>query len=318
MIGEKVVPLAAWAIDTLIGDPRSNWHPVVLIGNLIARLEKLLLQAEASPAKKRLAGLVLVLMVLGSVYLAAWLSLFCLRQWGETTVFFGSALLLSFVITPRSLAEAGNEIKGYLETGNLIQARYKVGWIVGRDTDKLDTGEITRATVETVAENIVDGITAPLFYFAIGGLPLAFLYRAVNTLDSMVGYRSEKYRDFGMVSARTDDVFNYIPARITGIILVAAAFLLGYNAPRAAKTILRDAGKHPSPNSGIPEAGVAGALGIQLGGLNYYKGVPSDRARMGDALCSYAPGHISATIRIMYMTTGLFVAGIILIKFLEV
>jgi adenosylcobinamide-phosphate synthase len=221
----------------------------------------------------------------------------------------GGAVLLAFTMTPRSLAEAGREIKRYLDAGDLEQARFKVGWIVGRDTARLDTAEVTRATVETVAENIVDGIISPLFYAFIGGVPLAFLYRAVNTLDSMVGYKNDKYRDFGMVAARVDDVFNYIPARITGLLLIVAAVFLGLDACRAAKAILRDAAKHPSPNSGIAEAGVAGALGIRLGGLNYYGGVPSLRAHMGDPLHETAPIHITRTIRLMYTVTILFVVA---------
>ncbi|MDR1702569.1 MAG: adenosylcobinamide-phosphate synthase CbiB, partial [Sporomusaceae bacterium] len=209
-----------------------------------------------------------------------------------------------------------------------------VSYIVGRDTARLDAPEITRATVETVAENIVDGIIAPLFYAmagsvlfsfaaadsellfsaAIGSTPLAFLYRAVNTMDSMLGYKNEKYRDFGMAAARVDDVFNYIPARLTGMLIVLAAFLLSYDAKGALRSILRDARKHPSPNSGFAEAGVAGALGVRLGGLNFYGGVSSFRAYMGEAKTPLRLEHIQAANRIMYVTTFLFVPVIVLLK----
>ena len=194
------------------------------------------------------------------------------------------------------------------------QARFKVGWIVGRDTQRLDEREVTRATVETVAENIVDGIISPLVYFAIGGAPLAFLYRAVNTLDSMVGYKNDKYLYFGRVAARVDDVFNYVPARLTGVLLVIAAFLLGYNAKGAAKMIWRDAAKHPSPNSGIAEAGVAGALGVRLGGLNYYGGVASQRAYMGDEVNRLSAVYIQKTVYMMYVAT---VIGVLLITLIH-
>lgn len=304
---EKYLPVVAFIIDTVIGDPRSRFHPVVLIGNLIAFFEKILLQPQKSARYKLLAGVILVILVLLITYTTIWLVTSALNLLGPICSFIGQALILSFTISPRSLAEAGNEIKNYMLNGDLEQARFKLSWIVGRDTNDLDSGEITRATVETVAENIVDGIISPLFYFLIGGVPLAFLYRAVNTLDSMVGYKNDKYRDFGMPAAKADDLFNYIPARITGVLIITIALLLRYNAFLALKFIMRDAPKHPSPNSGIAEAGVAGALKIRLGGLNYYGGVASLRAYMGEAINELRPIHIEKTIRIMYGTTILFV-----------
>jgi len=314
---EAYLPFLAVVIDCLIGDPRSSIHPVVLIGNWISFLEKKLLHQNFSPKFKIVSGILLVFLVLATTYgLVAWIMnlLSTIHPWAP---FIGGAFLLSFTISPNSLAKAGHEIYNYLQTGDLVQARYKVGWIVGRDTDQLDVAEVTRGTVETIAENIVDGIISPLFYFVIGGVPLAFLYRAVNTLDSMVGYKNDKYQDFGMFAARVDDVFNYIPARITGILLVIAVMLLRFDTYEAIKTIWRDARKHPSPNSGFPEAGVAGALGIRLGGLNYYGGVASNRAHMGDSLTILAPIHIKKTIQIMYLTTLLFVIGITILLYLR-
>lgn len=301
------IPAAAVILDSIIGDPRGGWHPVVLIGKLIAVLEKLLLPRPQTPAAKRWAGLVLVIITLAVSYGLTWLAIEGLTAVHPLAGLVGGTLLLAFAISPRSLAEAGQEIKSYLDAGDLTQARYKVGWIVGRDTERLDTAEVTRATVETVAENIVDGVISPLFYAFIGGVPLAFLYRAVNTLDSMVGYKNEKYGDFGLVAARVDDVFNYIPARITGLLLIAAAAILGYDYQGAAASIRRDAAKHPSPNSGIGEAAVAGALGIRLGGLNYYGGIPSQRAFMGEPRNQLAPVHITSTITMMYVVTFLFI-----------
>ncbi|EGO61969.1 adenosylcobinamide-phosphate synthase CbiB [Acetonema longum] len=300
-----LLPLALlW--DWIIGDPRTRFHPVVQMGALIAFLERKLRSPLAAPNSKRMAGSILVLSVLILTYFTARLATELLALLPPLPELLGGALLLSFVISPRSLAQAGREIKALLEAGDLDQARGKVSWIVGRDTAGLNIHQVSRATVETVAENIVDGIISPLFYALLGGLPLAFVYRAVNTMDSMLGYKNEKYMDFGMVAARTDDVFNYIPARITGILLVAACFPLRLSGLMAVKMMLRDAAKHPSPNSGIPEAAVAGALGIQLGGLNYYGGKPSQRALMGDRLNPIEPGHIEATIRLMYVTTWLF------------
>lgn len=301
------IPFIAFVLDKIIGDPRSSLHPVVLIGNLIGALEKLLLKYHRSNTHKFMAGILLAFITLGSTYGIVY---FIVKLLSYTNFFFSflvQSILLSFVISPRSLDEAATEIKNYLDSGQLDQARYKVGWIVGRDTDNLSPAEITRATVETVAENIVDGIISPLFYFAIGGLPLAFLYRAVNTLDSMVGYKNEKYLYFGRCSARIDDVFNYVPARITGVLIIFSSIILCLDTKLAIHSIIRDSSKHPSPNSGIAEAGVAGALGIQLGGLNYYKGTPSLRAHMGIDKIPLSPIHIDKTISIMYIATLLFV-----------
>ncbi|MCE5287419.1 MAG: adenosylcobinamide-phosphate synthase CbiB [Pelosinus sp.] len=311
---EKYLPLLALFFDTIIGDPRSKYHPVALLGNLIAFLEKYLRKATNSALQQNLAGAMLVLLTLFISYAAVWLLIKAAVYFGQTGQLVCSAVILSLAISPRSLAEAGLELKGFLEAGDFAAARFKVGWIVGRDTQELDTPEITRATVETVAENIVDGIISPLFYFMIGGVPLAFMYRAVNTLDSMVGYKSEKYLHFGMVAARVDDVFNYLPARLTGFFLVIAAFILRYNAKRAIQMIWRDAGKHPSPNSGFAEAGVAGALGVRLGGLNYYGGIAHNRAFMGDALEILQPKHIKKTIYLMYAVTLFGVFGLMLLS----
>lgn len=309
--------LGAVILDRIIGDPRTSLHPVVIIGNFIAWMELRLLNVNHSPVCKNLAGALLVVVVLSAVYGAAWLVMTALGLIHLWAVYVGGAVLLAFTISPRSLAEAGREIACYLNTGNMEQARYKVGWIVGRDTAELDTAGVTRATVETVAENIVDGIISPLFYAVIGGVPLACLYRAVNTMDSMVGYKNEKYRDFGMVAARVDDLFNYIPARITGLLIVIAAAVLRYNAGGALASIRRDAAKHPSPNSGFSEAGVAGALGVRLGGLNYYGGVASLRAYMGEANNELRPVHIEQTIHIMYLVTALFIAGAFVIQWVS-
>jgi adenosylcobinamide-phosphate synthase len=169
----------------------------------------------------------------------------------------------------------------------------------------MDEAEVTRATVETVAENTVDGIVAPLFYAFLGGAPLALAYRAVNTLDSMVGYKNDRYRYFGMPSARLDDLANYLPARLTGLFLLAAAVLLRLRPAGALAAIRRGAGGPPSPNSGIPEAAVAGALGIRLGGLNHYQGQESFRAYMGEPVVPLVSSHVKGAIRIMYTASAL-------------
>ena len=293
--------------DTLIGDPRSRLHPVALLGSLIAWLEGLLLVTGDTAWRKRIKGAVLVTVVLATAYGVSWLLIRQLAVWfNPTTVLLMEAILLSLTISPRSLAQAGLQIRRSLLADDVADAQRQVGMIVGRDTHNLDEREITRATVETMAENIVDGIISPLFYAWLGGVPLAVLYRAVNTMDSMIAYRNAKYGDFGMVAARVDDAFNYIPARITGLLVVIAAGLLGHDAAGAARAIWRDAAKHPSPNSGISEAGVAGALGIQLGGLNYYGGIASQRATMGTPHQQLRAAHIGQAAQLVYAVTLLF------------
>ncbi len=302
-----LLPCFAVVFDAIFGDPQTRFHPVALIGRLISLLENRLLKKTASSLAKQVAGAVQVVLVLVITYGVVWYCCAFFDRLEPWEALLAKALLLSFAISPRSLAEAGWEIRNYLRNKNIKEARRKVSWIVGRDTNRLNTAEGTRATVETVAENIVDGIISPLFFAVLGGVPLAFLYRAVNTLDSMVGYNNDKYRDFGKVAARTDDVFNYLPARLTGMLLIGAIFLLRYNVSEAVKVFRRDASKHPSPNSGIPESLAAGALHIQLGGVNHYGGVPSVRAFMGNVGEQLTGKHIEKTIALMYVTTLLFV-----------
>ncbi|MBP3230712.1 MAG: cobalamin biosynthesis protein CobD [Anaerovibrio sp.] len=302
-----ITAILAFFIDAVMGDPRSKLHPVVLIGNLIAGIEGMLYGKEDSDRKKLVLGGILVVLVLLFTFAVVNGIMNLVKMLDNIyVVTLIEAFFLSFTISPNSLAAAGKELYGYLVADDLDNARYKVGWIVGRDTDELTPGEVSRATIETIAENTVDGIIAPLFYFAIGGVPLAFLYRAVNTMDSMVGYKNDRYIYFGRVAARADDVLGYIPARITGLLFVVSAFILGYDGKKAWKILRRDASKHPSPNGGWAEATVAGALHIRLGGFNSYFGKVHFREYMGDPIEEIGFDHIMKTIRLMYTDTILF------------
>ena len=309
----EYILIISFLFDTIIGDPKTKYHPVALIGKLIAFLEKLLLKCQEKPQIKKFKGGLLVLCLLGLVYGMMTAINLSLSYLNDISKLILSGLILSFTISPRALSEAGFEIKKYLDNNDLITARQKVSWIVGRDTENLEKSEIARATIETVAENIVDGVIAPLFYFLLGGISLAFVYRAVNTMDSMLGYKNDKYQDFGFCAAKVDDIFNYFPARITGVLIVLVSIILRLDYKNAFKMILRDAAKHPSPNSGISEAGVAGALNIRLGGLNYYFGRASMRAYMGDTDNVIDSSHIAKTNLMMYSTTIVFILGSILI-----
>lgn len=301
-------------MDLFIGDPRWITHPVIIMGKAIDYLEKVLRAKLAPYSGLGNAGLTLtVALVLGS-YVVTW-GLIKLASFVHPLL--GTALsiwLISTTIASKCLAQSADEIYKLLKVEDLAGARVKVGWIVGRDTDKLSSSEVVRATVETVAENIVDGIIAPMFYCLIGGAPLGMAYKAANTLDSMVGYRNEKYLKFGWASARWDDVMNLIPARITAILIFCSALILRLEVKSAVFSVLRYAKKHPSPNSGFPEAAVAGALGVQLGGLNYYGGIPSYRAIMGEGKFPLEAEHIRLTTRLMYLSGGLLVLICLLIK----
>lgn len=311
-----IIAVVAFLIDALLGDPRSKFHPVVMMGNLISLLEKILRRELDSPLLQIFKGGLLVAVIVVVAYVVGFaVELLSHAMPALAAQVFIQALVLSFMISPRTLADAAREIYWLLESENLPRAREKVSWIVGRDTANLNEAEVSRATVETVAENTVDGVISPLFYFAVGGLPLAVAYRAINTMDSMLGYKNEKYFYFGRVAARLDDVANFIPARLTGLLFVCAAIVLHLDWRNAFNMMRRDASKHPSPNGGWAEATVAGALNIRLGGTNYYFGEPHFRAYMGEPNEILEAAHILGAIRLMYTATILFLTFACVIRF---
>lgn len=294
MISAKVL-LLAFGLDLLIGDPRWLPHPVRLIGGAIGTMERWLRCFAASPAAERAAGVVLVLAIVAPVYfLTDGIVLMLNRISEQLSVIAGTALLVvltATTIATQDLLRSAGLVIASIREGDLASARKNVSMIVGRDTAELSEQGVLKATIETLAENLSDGVIAPLFYLALGGLPLAMAYKAINTLDSMVGYKNDRYRYFGWAAARIDDVANYLPARITGLIIALSAFLLvcgkgavnGFAvAQRSFSIMARDGSKHPSPNSGVPEASMAGALGVTLGGSNRYNGVLSDKPVIGD------------------------------------
>ncbi|NPV28296.1 MAG: cobalamin biosynthesis protein CobD [Firmicutes bacterium] len=303
---EIEILLFALILDFIIGDPQVAYHPVALIGKAIQKWERLLYQEKGAPIKNRLAGFLLVFGNVVPVFFAAHFFLGLVKNSIPVLYPIVGGLLLWSVISIRSLAEAAHEILNLLQAKDLVQARERLRFIVGRDTEHLDEPEVIRATVETVAENISDGIMAPLFYFLIGGIPFACAYRVINTLDAMVGYRNERYRDFGWFAAKLDDLANLLPARLTAGLLIASAFCWRFNWRRGLSVVRRDARKHPSPNSGFPEAAVAGALEIRLGGVNYYQGKPSLRPHLGDPLRPLEPSDITRTVHLMYGAVAIF------------
>lgn len=298
-----VAVLLAFLVDLAVGDPPRLPHPVIIIGKTISALERV----SYSPGKPGgiLCGGLTALAVVGTAYAATAALLFFLKWVHPWLAVAAEIWLISTTLAARGLARAAGDVLRPLAAGDLQLARRMVGRIVGRETGSMESREATRATVETVAENTVDGIIAPLLYAFIGGAPLAMAYRAVNTLDSMLGYRSERYIYFGRLSARLDDAANYLPARIGGLMLLAAAWITGRNARGALRSVIRDSRRHPSPNSGIPEAAVAGALGVRLGGRNVYGGRESFRHYLGDNVYPLSPDHIRQAVDLMYMSSFL-------------
>ncbi|HHY71662.1 MAG TPA: cobalamin biosynthesis protein CobD [Bacillus bacterium] len=311
--------IAAWLalfLDKGLGDPRWLPHPVRGFGYVIKKLDHYLNRGNFRKGKGLLAWLIIAVIV----FFPAFYFVQLVRQINEIAAIVVEAIFIYTTIAEKDLARAGMAVAVPLREGNLPPAREMVGWIVGRDTDKMDESEVVRATVETIAENTSDGITAPLFWAFLGGAPLALLYRVVNTCDSMLGYKNERYGEFGWASAKIDDLFNLIPSRITGFVMIFSNILFSKSSLSDCLCILlRDAKKHPSPNSGWCEAAMAGLLEIQLGGRNTYKGVVSERARMGEPIHRLAVFHIDEAIvtmkRTVFALMVLFTVGVIFLSF---
>ncbi len=306
MLNPITLPLlAAFLLDILLGDPRGYPHPVKLIGKFIEVLDHFFYRAAHSPLLQRMAGALLVLLVVGLSYGMAFLLLYGVAKISTLLAGVLSALLIYTTIAARDLSRHAAAIYDGLMEGNLEGARERLSHIVGRDTASLDESEIVRATVETVAENTTDGVTAPLFFATLGGAPLAMAYRAVNTLDSMIGHKDDRYLHFGWAAARLDDLANYIPARITALVLMITAFLISPNGRNTLSVLLRDGRKHPSPNAGLMEAGFAGILGVRLGGENWYNGEQVIYPFLGEPLAPLHPVHIRKGVSLMWVVSVL-------------
>lgn len=301
----------ACLLDTALGDPRWLPHPVRFMGSVIAWCDDRIRPLLHRPAGQQAAGVLLALGLPALVYAIGWGAI---ESAGRLHWVLGRGVevVLAFTtLAARDLIDHARSVLRALEAGSLEEAREAVSKIVGRDVSELSEQEVVRATVETIAESTSDGVIAPLFYMAIGGAPLALAYKAVNTLDSMVGHRDERHRYFGWASARLDDAANLVPARLAALLFVPAGWLLSRRvstAGRAWSVLLRDGRKHPSPNSGRPEAAMAGALGVQLGGTNFYGGVSEERAKLGDPGPVLVASHIRSALRLM-VTASLFAAG---------
>lgn len=292
-------------LDLLWGDPPRFPHPVRWIGRMISFLEGNIRKLKLSPFGLRTAGVVLVLLTVGTAYLATFLLLYVASQVSNLLFDALSIMIIYFSLASRCLAQEAGEISKALADEDLVLARKRLSYIVGRDTQDLTEEEVVRGAVETVAENTVDGVISPLFYIFLGGPALGMAYKAVNTLDSMVGYFNDKYRDLGWASARLDDFANWLPARFTGLLMPLAGIFGGYNIRRGYRIMWRDRRNHKSPNGGYPEAAMAGLLGVRIGGTNYYFGSPVEKPTIGDPENPLERAHVGDAVRIMITTAVL-------------
>ena len=304
-------------LDLIVGDPHWMPHPIVFIGKLIDVTEKVMRKIfPKTVLGENFAGaavwIVVVTVSTGLPLLILWLAY-------GVNCFLGLAvetILCAQILATKSLRTESMKVYSALQTGDLEKARYAVSMIVGRDTQYLDEAGVTRAAVETVAENTSDGIIAPMLYLAIGGAPLGFFYKAVNTMDSMLGYVELPYKNVGLVPAKMDDVFNYIPARLSALLMLAAGTLLGLDGKNGWKIFKRDRYNHASPNSAQTESVCAGLLGLRLAGDAWYHGVLHKKKFIGDAHREIEDTDIPRACRLMYGTAVLSLVFFAAVKFL--
>ena len=311
--------ISGFILDLIFGDPHWLPHPICLIGNLISSLEKLLIKVFGRSNELLLAGggvLVFIVLVLSfgvPYFLLRWAA-----DFNPLLAFVLETIMFYQIFATKCLQDESMKVYKELASGNLIKARKQLSWIVGRDTQELSYDEVTKATIETVAENTADGIIAPMFFMFLGGAPLAFLYKGINTMDSMVGYKNEKYMYFGRFAAKLDDLANYIPARLAGIFMIVASYFLNYDYKQANKIFWRDRYNHLSPNSAQTESVCAGALNICLGGGHFYFGKFVPKATIGDDLRPVEADDIKKTNNLMYLTAIISVSVFSLIKLVTI
>ena len=298
--------VTGFILDLIFGDPHWLPHPICLIGNLIFFLEKHLRKLFSFSNNGLLFGgalmVVIVLILSFIVPFSILAAAYYVNPWLGFTV---ETIMCYQIFATKCLRDESMKVYYALQNKDIADARIKLSWIVGRDTKELNEEEVTKGAVETVAENTADGIIAPMLYMFLGGAPLAFLYKGINTMDSMVGYKNDKYMYFGRCAAKLDDLANLVPARITGIVMIIASYFLNLNVKGAWKVFWRDRYNHLSPNSAMTESVTAGALNIQLGGDHYYFGKLVHKDTIGDNIRPVVAEDIVATNNLLYMTAAL-------------
>ncbi len=298
--------ILAYITDLVFGDPEWFPHPVRWMGAVINILDNKL-RGEGSVRAERFKGAILAVTVIGVSALCAYLFIELARRINPLLGYTAWIYVAYTTIAVRDLLVKAKAIRNELKRGAIVNARRALSGIVSRNTAELDKDKVTISTVESLAENTADGIVAPLFYLILGGPVLAIAYKSVNTLDSMIGYKNEKYRNFGWFSAKLDDLANFIPARISGSLISVSSGILGKSFTAPFKMMLRDGRKHPSPNSGVSEAAMAGSLGIRLGGTWAYDGKVSVKPFLGEEIRPVQVSMINEAIRISFVTSLLMV-----------
>ncbi len=310
-MSNEILLLASFILDLIFGDPPLLFpHPIALIGKLIEKTESIFYEDN------KLNGIIFVIFNVIVVYVSIEVLLKIFFLLNVYINFLLSSILLSFTISLKSLHFETLKVYNALKNNNLNLARKELSLLVSRDTNELEEKDIIRSVIETISENFTDGIVAPIFYFAIGGLKLAFIYKVINTLDSMIGYKNERYINFGYFTAKLDDILNFIPARIAGFLTVISAFLLRYDFKNSFRIMLRDKNNTDSPNSGWTESAYAGALKVQLGGPTPYFGVWYDKPFIGDEIENLSLKHIKKSYYLLYLSSILFL--ILTLTFLTV
>ena len=306
-----------YILDLIIGDPQNPYHPIRGIGKIAQTFENLFRKIFKKHLK--LAGAITWLAVAGVVFFINFLLIKLLEKVNPYLAMVYECIAIYFCLSTKALKVEGLKVINYVKKDDIKMARKQLSYIVGRDTENLDKEAIMKAVIETVAENMSDGVIAPLFFVGLGGAPLMFLYKAVNTMDSMFGYKNDKYKDFGYFPAKLDDVFNYIPARLSAYLIIISAFLLRLDYKNAFKIYNRDKSNHTSPNSAHPESAAAGALGVKLGGANYYFGKLVKKPEIGDEINKITLKSVDDVNKILYLSSFLgMVVACIISKVIEV
>ena len=315
---QAVIPVTAgFVLDLVLGDPSWLYHPVRLIGHLIARTEKIIRNCfPDSKAGERAGGTVLVLIVVIVSTAVPFFLLYFAYRWSMWPGILAESFMCCQLFAVKSLRTESDKVYRALKEEGLIEGRLAVSMIVGRDTEKLSEKGVIKAAVETVAENTSDGVIAPMFYMVIGGAALGFAYKAVNTMDSMVGYNNERYQYFGTAAAKLDDVMNYIPARISAWLMIAAARLCGMDGKGALRIYKRDRQNHKSPNAAQTESVMAGALSVQLAGDAWYFGNLCKKPAIGDAVREVETEDIRRAHVLLYGTSVLGILAFTAVKIL--
>lgn len=308
--------ILAFILDYIIGDPYWLWHPICGIGSLISKTESIIRYIFPKTLKgERIGGILLFIVVVFISFSLPFILLYFLFKINFGLGFIVNTFFCTQIFAANCLKKETVKVYDALNRNDIERARTNISYLVGRDTQRLSREEIIKATVETIAENTTDGVTAPMFYMIIGGAPLGFLYKAVNTLDSMIGYKNEKYINIGRFSAKADDLLNFVPARITAIFMIISSFILKLNYKNAFKIFKRDRNKHSSPNAGQTESVTAGALEIQLGGDAYYFSQLYKKASIGDKIREVRNEDILITNKIMYLSSFFCLLFLVILRF---